>query len=109
MMRGRLFWVIWLLVGCQLVWTAIRAFQAPWIWNPYQAITAVSFAGLAVGVGWLALTCRREGMGGLRTRIASLEAAMEMPGNAIALRWNIAFWVVAGALVFAYFQMEQGG
>ena len=102
-----MFWVIWLLVGCQFVWTAIRAFQAPWVWNPYQAITVLFFVGLAAGAVWLGLTCQREGVGGLRTRIASLEAAMESPGSTIALRWNIAFWVVAGVMVLAYFRMEQ--
>jgi hypothetical protein len=106
MMRGRLFWVIWLLVGCQLVWTAVRAFQLPWTWNLYQLLTMVFFAALAAGIAWLALTCQREGIAGLRTRIASVEAAMETPGSALALRWNIAFWIVAGALVFAYFRME---
>ena len=106
MMRGRLFWLIWLLVGCQFVWTAVRAFQSPWTWNPYQLLTGLFFAGLVAGAVWLALTCQREGVGGLRTRMASLEAAMETPGSTIALRWNIAFWVVAGALVFAYFRME---
>jgi hypothetical protein len=39
--------------------------------------------------------------------MASLEAAMETPGSAIAMRWNLAFWVVAGVLVVAYLQMEQ--
>jgi hypothetical protein len=106
MMRGRLFWLIWLLVGCQLVWTAIRAFQSPWTWNPYQAITALFFAALVLGGLWLALLWQREGTGGIRTRMASLEAAMETPGSAVALRWNVAFWIVAGALVFAYFRME---
>jgi len=24
------------------------------------------------------------------------------------LRWNLAFWLVAGVLVFAYFRMAQG-
>jgi len=108
MMRGRMFWLIWLLVGCQFVWTSIRAFQAPWTWNAYQTITALFFACLAVGAVRLGLLWQREGVGGLRTRMASLEAAMETPGSTIALRWNIAFWVVAGALVFAYFRMEQG-
>lgn len=108
MMRGRMFWVIWLLVGCQLVWTAMRAFQLPWTWNAYQTITALFLACLAVGAVRLGLLWQREGVGGLRTRMASLEAAMETPGSTIALRWNIAFWVVAGALVFAYFRMEQG-
>lgn len=107
MVRGKVFWLIWLLVGCQFVWTAVRAFQAPWVWNPYQLITALFFTALAAGLAWLALTGQREGLGGLRTRIASLEAAMETPGSALALRWNIAFWIVAGALVFAYFRMEQ--
>ena len=32
---------------------------------------------------------------------------METPGSTVALRWNIAFWVVAGALVLAYFRMES--
>jgi len=108
-MQGRAFWVIWLLVGCQLVWTAIRAFQTPWTWNPYQAITALFLAGLAIAAARLVMLWQREGVGGIRTRMASLEAAMETPGNVIALRWNIAFWIVAGALVFAYFRMEQGG
>jgi hypothetical protein len=107
MTRGRLFWLIWLLVGCQLVWTAMRAFQSPWTWNAYQAITALFLAGLAVGAVRLGLLWQREGVGGLRTRIASLEAAMETPSSTVALRWNIAFWVVAGALVLAYFRMES--
>jgi hypothetical protein len=85
----------------------MRAFQLPWTWNAYQAITALFLAGLAVGAVRLALLWQREGLGGLRTRMASLEAAMEIPGSTIALRWNIAFWLVAGALVFAYFRMEQ--
>ncbi len=106
MMHGRLFWVIWLLVGCQFVWTAIRAFQSPWVWNPYQLLTVLFFASLAIGAAWLIVTCQRKGVGGLRARIASLEASMETPGSALALRWNVAFWVVAGALVFAYFRME---
>jgi len=104
--RGKLFWLIWALVGCQLVWTAVRAFQAPWVWNAYQAITALFFAGLALAAARLGLLWQREGMGGLRTRMASLEAAMETPGSAIALRWNFAFWIVVGVLVFAYFHME---
>jgi hypothetical protein len=107
MMQGKLFWVIWLLVGCQLIWTAVRAFQMPWTWNPYQDIAAIFLLSLPVGVAWLGLMWQREGMGGFRNRIASLEAAMETPGSTIALRWNVAFWIVAGVLVFAYFQMEQ--
>ena len=106
MMRGRLFWVIWLLVGCQLVWTAMRAFQSPWAWNAYQVITALFLAALVVGAVRLAQLWQREGVGGVRTRMASLEATMETPGSAVALRWNLAFWLVAGALVFAYFLME---
>ncbi|HET7084811.1 MAG TPA: hypothetical protein VFI23_08580 [Rhizomicrobium sp.] len=107
MMRGRLFWLIWLLVGCQLVWTAARALQAPWSWNPYQMITGLFFAALLLGAAWLALLWQREGMGGLKLRIASLETEMDTPGSAVALRWTVAFWLVAGALVFAYFRMEQ--
>jgi hypothetical protein len=107
MTRGRMFWLIWLLMGCQLVWTAMRAFQLPWTWNDYQAITALFFAALAIGAAWLGLLWQREGVGGLRTRMASLEAAMETPGSAIALRWNLTFWLIAGVLVFAYFRMEQ--
>jgi hypothetical protein len=107
-LQGRVFWLIWLLVGCQLVWTAVRAFRAPWVWNPYQAITALFLAALAAGAVWLAMLWRREGVAGIRTRMTSLEAAMEAPGSPIALRWTIAFWLVAGALVFAYFRMEPG-
>jgi len=106
-MQGKLFWLVWLLVGCQLIWTAVRAFAAPWVWNPYQCLTLIFLLCLPVGVAWLGLVWQREGIGGFRTRMASLEAAMETPGSAIALRWNIAFWIVAGALVFAYFRMEQ--
>lgn len=106
-MRGRMFWVVWLLVGCQLVWTAIRAFQAPWTWNLYQEITVLFLAALCLGAGWLGLLWRREGLGGLKTRMAAQEAAMETPGSAIAFRWTVAFWLVAGALVFAYFRMES--
>ncbi len=106
-MQGKLFWVIWLLVGCQLIWTAIRAFASPWVWNPYQCLTLVFLFCLPVGAAWLGLMWQREGLGGFRTRIASLEAAMETPGSALALRWNVAFWIVAGVLVFVYFRMEQ--
>ncbi len=106
-MQGKLFWVIWLLVGCQLIWTAIRAFASPWVWNPYQCLTLVFLLCLPVGAAWLGLMWQRDGMGGIKTRIASLEAAMETPGSVIALRWNVAFWIVAGVLVFAYFRMEQ--
>jgi len=31
---------------------------------------------------------------------------LDAPGSAAALRWNLAFWLVAGVLVFAYFRME---
>ena len=106
-MRGRIFWLIWLLVGCQLVWTAMRAFQAPWTWNLYQLITVLFFAGLVFGAAGLALLWQRLGPAGLRMRIAAFETELETPGSAVALRWNLAFWIVAGALVFAYFQMEQ--
>jgi len=105
-LRGRIFWLIWLLVGCQLLWTAMRAFQAPWIWNPYQAITALFLMSLGVGAVWLALLWQRVGQDGLRTRIAAFEAELDAPGSAAALRWNLAFWLVAGVLVFAYFRME---
>jgi hypothetical protein len=107
MMQGRLFWAVWLLVGCQLVWTAMRALAAPWVWNPYQLLTLVFFSALAVGLTWLGVLWQREGAGGLKAKIAAFETEMETPGSAIALRWTVAFWLVAGALVFAYFQMEQ--
>ena len=106
-MRGRIFWLIWLLVGCQLVWTAMRAFQAPWTWNPYQLISVLFFVGLVFGAAWLALLWQRLGPAGLRARIAAFEGELETPRSAVALRWNLAFWIVAGALVFAYFRMEQ--
>jgi hypothetical protein len=106
-MQGKLFWAVWLLVGCQLVWTTIRAFAAPWVWNPYQLVAFVFLAGLAAGVTWLGLLWQREGAGGLKARIAAFETEMETLGSALAFRWTLAFWLVAGALVLAYFQMEQ--
>ena len=106
MMRGRIFWLIWLLVGCQLAWTAMRAFQSPWTWNPYQSITMLFLACLFFGAGWLALLWQRLGQAGLRARVAAFESELETPGSAVALRWNLAFWVVAGVLVFVYFRME---
>jgi len=101
-----MFWLIWLLVGCQLVWTAVRAFQAPWVWNPYQAVTALFVICLAAGVAGLATLWQREGMTGMKARMTAFEAEFEKPGSATAWRWNLAFWIVAGVLVFAYFRME---
>ena len=106
MFQGWVFWLIWLLVGCQLAWTAARAFQAPWVWNPYQMITAVFLACLAGGAAWLALLWQRLGMAGIKIRMTEFEAEFEKPGSGAARRWTIAFWIVAGALVFAYFRME---
>ena len=106
MTRAKTFWLIWLLVGCQLVWTAFRAFAAPWVWNPYQCLTLVALLCLPVGIGSLGLIVKREGLDGFKARIAAFETHIESPG--IAFRWNLAFWILAAVLAVAYFQMEQG-
>jgi hypothetical protein len=62
---------------------------------------------LAMGTVWLALLWQREKQDGIRRRMTEFEAELEAPGSAAALRWNLAFWLVAGVLVFAYFRMEQ--
>ena len=85
----------------------MRAFQAPWTWNPYQAVTALFLMMLGVGAVWLALLWQREGQDGIRRRIAGFEAELEASASTTALRWNMAFWLVAGVLVFAYFRMES--
>jgi hypothetical protein len=100
-----MFWLIWLLVGCQLVWTAFRAFAAPWTWNPYQCLTLVALLCLPVGLISLGLIVKREGLDGFKARIAAFEAHIETPR--IALRWNLAFWIVAAVLAVAYFNMEK--
>jgi hypothetical protein len=105
--HGRLFWLIWLLVGCQLVWTAIRAFQARWSWNPYQDITIVFLLCLTAGIVWLGLIWSREGVAGIHARIAAFEAEIETPSSRTGFGWNLAFWIVAAVLAAAYFQMEQ--
>jgi hypothetical protein len=105
--QGKLFWVIWLLVACQLVWTAIRAFAAPWIWNPYQCLTAVFLLSLAAGIVWLGLMWSREGLDGLKVRIAAVETEIETPRS--RFRWNLVFWIVAAIMAVAYFSMEQRG
>jgi hypothetical protein len=107
MMQGRLFWLIWLLVGCQLAWTAVRALAAPWIWNPYQCITAIFLFCLPVGLAWLGLLWSREGMNGIRARVRAFETEIETPRSRIGFRWNLAFWIVAVVLASAYFNMEQ--
>jgi hypothetical protein len=105
-MQGRIFWLIWLLVVCQLVWTAVRAFAGPWSWNTYQCITATFLFCLPVGLVWLGLLWSREGLNGIKARIAAFEREIETPRGRIGFRWNLAFWIVAAVLAAAYFNME---
>ncbi len=108
MQQGKLFWVIWLLLGCQMAWMTARAVRMPWRWNPYQCLTVVFLCGLCVLLAWLGWMLTREGLGGIRNRMAAFEREIETPKSRIGFRWNLGFWIVAGVLAAAYYQMEQG-
>ena len=108
MMQGRMFWLVWLLVGCQMAWMTLRAFQAPWTWNLYQILAAIFLAALLTGVVLLALLWQRGGLEGIRIKAADFEAEIETPGSAIGRNWNIAFWIVAILTAMVYFHMEGG-
>ena len=91
MMQGRVFWLVWLLVGCQMAWMTLRAFQMPWTWNPYQFLAVIFLAALGAGLVLFGFLAWREGFNGLKAWIAAFETQVETPGSRAGLASTIVF------------------
>lgn len=106
-MRGKSYWLIYVLFGWYLIRTTISAFVVPWSWTIDQILFIFLMICLTIAIGFWAAVWRRGGVAAVKVQWESNWKQLDRPRNETLYRWSLLFWILVAVGLVIYFNLNQ--